>query len=71
MNSIKVIDLIKDLKSHQILYLRNFKNPSFAHAYKPIFVIPSGKEIGKLLLARWKTCSQLVMDLDSVLYYQY
>lgn len=69
MNTIKVIDLLKDLKSHQILYLRNFKNPSFAHAYKPICVIPNGTEKGKLLLARWKNCAQIVLDLDSVLYY--
>lgn len=69
MNAIKVIDLIKDLKIHQILYLRNFKNPSFTHAYKPICEIPSGKDKGKLLLCRWKNCAQIVLDLDSVLYY--
>lgn len=69
MKTIKVKDLIKDLKSHQILYLRNFKIPSIAHAYKPLCVIPSGKEKGKLLLCRWKNCAQIVLDLETILYY--
>jgi len=70
MKSVKVVEVSQNLVRYPFVYLRNFSKPSVKQAYKPICIIPTGEDKGKLLLARWSNCAQMVLDLQSILYYE-
>lgn len=70
MKSVKVLEVSQNIGFYPILYLRNLSNPSFKQAYKPICIIPDGKDKGKLLIARWLNCAQRVLSFDDTLFIQ-
>lgn len=70
MKSVKVEEVIKNMETYKFLYMRNYTNPTVKNSYKPICIIPTGEEKGKLLLARWSNCAQLVVDAQTIVYYE-
>lgn len=57
---------IKDVKPGELIFLHNYKKPSFIHAYKATeYTVENGKH----LICRWKNCAQRLLDPDTTVYF--
>lgn len=70
MKSVKVVEVSQNVNLYPFLYLRNYSKPSVRQSYRANCVIPTGEDKGKLLLVRWINCAQIVLDMQSILYYE-
>lgn len=68
MKKIKVSELRKSLSVGDIIFLKNYKKPSFKFAHKAICFLDNGPEKDKLLVTRWKNCAQKTLDPETIVY---